>query len=354
VVTFVVQFPLPHTRGSSHGGSRIIRYAHTSPSYIPLVVDSYKQWAELEQATHQQLFKQTGLLWMSDSDSIAERAALLAHFKMEHEVLTNEQVERRFPQFKYDNSWTGLYDPKAGVLFANRCLSAFQDEFRRLGGTIHDGEAVSRFDPGPTVTIATARTTYTADSVVLCLGSWLGHFLKDLQLPVEPVAVRVCYWQAKEPEKYSPDAFPCLIVTTPSGEELYGLPIVEYPDMIKLCRHDGAKVHPDNRDQPSSGIDPHIAVPQAHVAKHLPGLISDRPAIVDACMYTMTPDHMFILDRHPRFANVVIGGGFSGAGFKFAPTVGQVLALLAVGRTTPFDLSAFRLSRHFSALSAKL
>lgn len=68
----------------------------------------------------------------------------------------------------------------------------------------------------------------------------------------------------------------------------------------------------------------------------------------------MTPDQQFILDRHPRYSNVVIGGGFSGAGFKFAPTVGYILALLAIDKTTPFDLSAFRVSRHFSPLSAKL
>uniref|UniRef100_A0A914VZL4 FAD dependent oxidoreductase domain-containing protein n=1 Tax=Plectus sambesii TaxID=2011161 RepID=A0A914VZL4_9BILA len=324
------------------------------PSLIPLVVDAYKQWAELERATGQQLFKETGLLWMSDAASIAERSAILAKFAMDHEVLTNKEVATRFPQFSYDSSWTGLFDPKAGVLFANRCLTVFQEEFKRLGGTIQDGEPVIAFQPGSTVTITTARSTYTADSVVFCLGSWLGHFVKDIQLKVQPEAVRVCYWQAKEPERYSPDAFPCLIVTTPEGEELYGLPIVEYPGMIKLCLHEGAKVHPDHRDLSKSDAERFVAVPRAHIAKHFPGLISDRPAIVDTCMYTMTPDHQFILDRHPRYANVVIGGGFSGAGFKFAPTVGHILALFAINKAPPFDLSAFRLSRHFSPLSAKL
>ena len=26
----------------------------------------------------------------------------------------------------------------------------------------------------------------------------------------------------------------------------------------------------------------------------------------------MTPDHLFVLDRHPEFQNIVIGAGFSG------------------------------------------
>jgi glycine/D-amino acid oxidase-like deaminating enzyme len=54
------------------------------------------------------------------------------------------------------------------------------------------------------------------------------------------------------------------------------------------------------------------------------------------CLYTNTPDTHFLIDRHPRHANVVYAGGFSGHGFKFASVVGEILADLSLtGRATP-------------------
>jgi len=58
------------------------------------------------------------------------------------------------------------------------------------------------------------------------------------------------------------------------------------------------------------------------------------------CPYTLTPDGHFVVDRHPQHPRVILCGGFSGHGFKFAPVIGEVLAdLVLVGRTEhPIDL----------------
>jgi sarcosine oxidase len=62
-------------------------------------------------------------------------------------------------------------------------------------------------------------------------------------------------------------------------------------------------------------------------------------------MYTMTPDHHFLLDLHPHAPNVVIAAGFSGHGFKFASVVGEVLADLAEKGHTELPIGMFRLGR---------
>jgi Glycine/D-amino acid oxidases (deaminating) len=55
------RFHPPHTSGSSHGSSRIIREAYFEhPSYVPLVQRAYELWAELEQRSKTTLFLQTG------------------------------------------------------------------------------------------------------------------------------------------------------------------------------------------------------------------------------------------------------------------------------------------------------
>ena len=54
-------------------------------------------------------------------------------------------------------------------------------------------------------------------------------------------------------------------------------------------------------------------------------------ALVDRCMYDVTPDEDFILDYYPDGRAIVIGSGFSGHGFKFGILIGELLAALARG-----------------------
>jgi glycine/D-amino acid oxidase-like deaminating enzyme len=53
------------------------------------------------------------------------------------------------------------------------------------------------------------------------------------------------------------------------------------------------------------------------------------------CLYTLSPDRNFIVDRHPECSQVSFAAGLSGHGFKFASVLGEVLADLAIdGRTS--------------------
>src|SRR5256885_6724200 len=71
------------------------------------------------------------------------------------------------------------------------------------------------------------------------------------------------------------------------------------------------------------------------------------------CLYTMTPDEHFIIDKHPAYPHVVFGAGFSGHGFKFGVLIGRILADLAMKGTTPYDISLFSVKRLLEAPSAK-
>jgi sarcosine oxidase len=63
------------------------------------------------------------------------------------------------------------------------------------------------------------------------------------------------------------------------------------------------------------------------------------------CLYTMTPDEHFLLDRHPAHPQVVFGAGFSGHGFKFGILIGQILADLALNGTTAHNIQPFNVQR---------
>jgi glycine/D-amino acid oxidase-like deaminating enzyme len=78
--------------------------------------------------------------------------------------------------------------------------------------------------------------------------------------------------------------------------------------------------------------------------KWLPGV---SPHVTDhaVCMYTMSPDEMFIVDRQPAHANVVFAAGLSGHGFKFAPVLGRALAAMALEGSTEFPIDFLSLAR---------
>ncbi len=83
---------------------------------------------------------------------------------------------------------------------------------------------------------------------------------------------------------------------------------------------------------------------RAFVQRYLPEADGPRRR-ASVCLYTLTPDRHFVIDRHPDQAGVVLACGFSGHGYKFAPVVGEVLADLAEEGRTRWPVEMFRLSR---------
>jgi glycine/D-amino acid oxidase-like deaminating enzyme len=63
------------------------------------------------------------------------------------------------------------------------------------------------------------------------------------------------------------------------------------------------------------------------------------------CMYCLTPDGNFVIDRHPAHANVILCGGFSGHGFKFAPVIGEIGADLALDGGSRHQIDFLSLNR---------
>ncbi|TFJ99504.1 mRNA cap guanine-N7 methyltransferase [Platysternon megacephalum] len=231
-----------------------------------------------------------------------------------------------------------------------------QDRFRRCGGALRDGEKVTDIKPGVVVTVTTSGGVYQAKSLVITAGPWANKLLAPLglQLPLQTLRINVCYWKEKVPGAYGVSAnFPCFLAirANQAPHHIYGLPANEYPGLVKICYHSGSPADPEERDRPpKASALPDIQILQDFVSKYLPGLVPE-PAVVEHCMYTNTPDEDFVLDRHPKFSNIVIGAGFSGHGFKLAPVVGKLLCQLSVGEEPSYAMEPFRI-RRFPALPA--
>ncbi|KAB0367801.1 peroxisomal sarcosine oxidase [Muntiacus reevesi] len=360
-VLLLEQFFLPHSRGSSHGQSRIIRRAYPEDFYTQMMAECYPIWAQLEHEAGTQLYRQTGLLLlgMKENPELKIIQATLSRQGVEHQCLSSEELKQRFPNIRLARGEVGLLEASGGVLYADKALRALQDAIRQLGGIVHDGEKVVEIKPGLPVTVKTTSSSYQAKSLIITAGPWTNRLLRPLgaELPLQTLRINVCYWREKVPGSYSvSQAFPCFmgLGSSLAPHHIYGLPSREYPGLMKVCYHHGNNADPEERDCPAAFSDiQDVHILSSFVRDHLPDL-QPEPAVMERCMYTNTPDGHFVLDRHPKYNNIIIGAGFSGHGFKLSPVVGKILYELSMKLTPSYDLTPFRISRFPSLGKAHL
>jgi sarcosine oxidase/L-pipecolate oxidase len=247
------------------------------------------------------------------------------------EWLESEAIATRFPTTSYPKQWGAALDPNGGILVAHRCLNAVQLRFLALGGRIITGRVESiesQIGGGVRVEIRSNENgkieVQSFDRTVVCAGPWTAKLLPKLKGLLQCLRTPVTYWRDPTGSYSASGGFPILFNARLTGT--YGLPSYEYPGLVKMLFHGGPETDPDTRDLAS--FKPHIKKVRHYVREHLKLLECRKPAILETCMYTMTPDSNPILDRIS--AKVVVGCGFSGSGFKHSPATGWMLAALAL------------------------
>ena len=340
------RFAPPHTLGSSHGETRIIREAYFEhPAYVPLVQRAYECWADLERDSGRTLWLKTGGLMLGPPEGTLVTGALAsAHrHQLPHEVLDASAVRSRFPAFAPEPSWVGVWEPRAGALFPEACVAAQVERAARAGATLRTGEpALAWSASGDGVEVTTASGRYLADRLLLSAGAWTPDLIEGLDLPLE-VLRQPAFWFEPQgrPGALEPGSFPVWICEDHPGRFLYGFPALE--GRLKVARHlEGERADPGGVRRETAAAESDAV--GAAAERVLPGAIGPLKAGT-VCLYTCTPDHHFIVDRHPAHPQVTLVSACSGHGFKFASAMGEVLADLLLDQRPRFDLSLFRLER---------
>jgi len=320
-----------------------------------MMLEGERMWSDLEDESGKQLFKKVGMLLMAPENKkvIPEYKAITDSYNLPSTVLKGRQLREKFPQLRnMPDTWEALFEPEAGVLFADKCLEAYHMMFQDYGGTLKENEKVIKILPKlDSVDILTETFgQYSCRSIVLCLGAWSGKFLKaqlNLSLPLQPIAITVCYWKELKEGAFSVEnGFPPVWLLADDEREYFLLPSAEYPGYVKITYNHGPTVDPDLKE--GSLLEESVQKASKFISQYFPDADARRPVSVQECLYTFTPDNHIILDRHPTYSNVIIGAGFSGHGFKLAPVVGRILGTLAVQKgdhSLEYDLSDVSISR---------
>ena len=332
------RFPPAHDRGSSHGQTRLIRQAYYEhPDYVPLLLRAYDSWRELEATSGRRLLVESGLVMAGPETGDVVPGAL--HSARIHglavETLSPADAEARWPALRIPPEWRVVFEPQGGYLFVEDCVRAHAEQAVAHGADLRSGVTVHGWRmAGSGVVVDTDAGSFAAARLVLSPGSWATDLL---QLPQVPFVVlrKSLFWYgppAAAGPRFDAGTLPCFAFDTPAGF-FYGFPRLDDRG-VKLAEHTGGRVVTDLLAV-DRGIDPaEQSRIEDWISVHLPALGRDCRAHA-TCLYTMSPDHHFVLGLHPDHPQVAIAAGFSGHGFKFASVVGEILADLALTSTTP-------------------
>jgi sarcosine oxidase len=342
------RFELDHANGASADHSRIIRLSYHRPDYVRLAKRAYETWAAVEAEAGERIVTVTGGLDLWPADAAIPQTGYTDSLTAEgvpFELLDADELRRRWPQWRLADDVTAMWQRHGGLADPFKGNAAHRRLARANGATLRERMPVSaiRDAGGGDLEVKTAAATYRTGRVVLAADAWTNGLLAsfDRRLPLTVTKEQVTYYACPDPAAFAPDRFPVWIwMDEPC---FYGFPTYGEagPKAAQDCG--GSPVDPDartfERDEAA------FARVAAFLAAHLPGVVGP-PILTRTCLYTLTPDRDFVVDRLPEAPGVAVALG-AAHGFKFASVLGRVLAELLVDGSTPSapDLEGFAIDR---------
>lgn len=310
-VTLYEQFPLLHTKGSSHGRSRIVRRAYPDAFFTEIMQEGYPLWAELQSHTSEPLLHEPGLLYLGNASSpnIVGVGKALSELRVPYEVLEPKDVK----SISLEPHEIGIFTPEAGWVNADLARQTTWARAEKAGAKWRQ-ERIENPE----------ELEEEYDAVVIAAGSWSKKMLGL------PLAISLQTFAYYEFEYHGP-------AWIADGEEMfYGIPSEPGAETTKIGLHNaGKEIDPD--------IDPRHPDPFAisKIGEFAQRRFRSQCELTEptTCLYSNTDDEDFLMGR--AFEKSFFVSACSGHGFKFGPWVGQVMADFVEGKRKPEDFPRF-------------
>src|SRR5664279_392034 len=277
----------PHAMGSSHGDSRIIREAYFEhPVYVPMVQRAFELWRELEHASATPLLVPTGGLMIGRAESELVTGALRSAqtHGLPHELLSAADVRARFPMLHPEPDMAAVWEPHAGVLLPEACISAALAQAQELGAELHFDEPVQDWAiDADSIRVSTPQGEHRARRLIVAAGAWVSSLLPALDLPFR-VERQVLHWfdAARGAELFAAPRGPIHLWQVDGQRFFYGI-----PDMgrgVKVAFHHAGQA--TTIDEVCRDVAPEeVAAIRAVMQRFMPGADGPwRTSVV--CVYT--------------------------------------------------------------------
>ena len=354
------QYAPPHTHGSTHGDTRITRFAvFEGEQYVTTARRSVEIFSALQAQSNEKLFHQNGFLSIGSEN---ETKSLVAHGKSDPltetidvakksgtslEILKASDVRRRFPAFDIPSDTIGYYESESGTLFPEACIRAQLNSARNMGAELLLNTKVTNVSESVQgIKISTDRGIVEADTSIIAAGPWVSNFLPQELHKNFDIQRQVLYWfEHRNPNSFSIQNSPNFIWYEGSEKGcggFYGFPAQHGSSQIKISREiDSGPINPDAPPLPVS--EEEIVSMFRHHAKGRIAGLTNHCTKAASCFYTVTPNNMFLMAAHPKLKNVFVISACSGHGFKHSTALGEAMASHVLGKTIPngVDMTAF-------------
>ncbi|KIL86901.1 l-pipecolate oxidase [Fusarium avenaceum] len=364
-ITVIDRHMPPVPDGSSSDISRIIRFDYADSDYCTLAYDAYRRWSEdpkyrgIFYPTHYIIAGSKGnseKSWTDKTTAQLDKRQLpytrlpdAAAAKQGFPILTGELAQ---PNFE------GYLNNSGGWADANKAIKQLRDECLELGVSFVAGRAgtIVGFDSDANGVIKAVKTAagtpIFGDNFILAAGAWASGLVPTYNSTIS-TAQALGFLRLTEAEMKKYKELP-IYVNYSTG--WFNFPPHEDTNMLKFAVHGwGYTRAPSESD--NNAVKSNISVPPAASRERknfVPvdaeqrlrdGLREILPELADRaferaalCWYTDTPTGDFIMDYHPDYKNLFIGGGGSGHAFKFLPVLGECMTG-AINKTLPSHLA---------------
>lgn len=334
-VTLIDAHGPAHSRASSGGESRLTRGAYGKDMiYTRMALDSLKEWKSLSAVAGLPILHQCGVLFFFPSEEDYVHDSLAAHkaLGIGTAALTRAEMQKRFPMIDFDGVSIGLFEPEFGALMARRAVQTLAGIFVQRGGKYVKAAVAPPSAAGdvlPEILLGNGERI-TADRFVFAAGPWLPKLFPDvIGARILPTRQEVFFFAPPAGDhRFLPGAMPGWADFN-GGDIFYGFPDLESRGVKFAHDAHGAEVDPDTQDRrPTQGALDEIV---AFRDRRFPLLRGAPLTEARVCQYENSSNGDFLIDFHPRLANVLLVGGGSGHGFKHGPEVGRYAAARLLG-----------------------
>jgi sarcosine oxidase subunit beta len=285
-------------------------------------------------------FKSYGYLFLATTSKqlrvLKSTSCMMTNFDLPIELLSPQEVSRRWPFIRVDDLSGGSYTKEDGFYSPIEILQAYVKKARQGGTVFMEKVQVT----GISIKNNSAVGIQTKDGhniktgiVVNAAGPWAGRVasMAGLDLPIGPLKRHLFFTDTFHE---IPEVFP-MVIDVDSGwymkREGRGL-ILGGPTGSKSFSQ-----HVDFDAEEWTAEKSIQRIPALERAKIIRGWVGH---------YEMTPDHHGVIGAFPELRNFICVAGFSGHGFQHAPATGMIVAeLIANGKAETEDIFPLRPTR---------
>lgn len=270
---------------------------------------------------------------------------LMSSLNLPVEYLEHPDLKERYPMLNYlDDFDFGVVDRGAGYSDGSDAANGLARAASRNGATVLTGTAVEDFETesGEIKAVVTDRGSIECDQVVIAAGPWTKPLAKlvDIDVPIKVTREKVALLSPSS--TFANEQLSRTPITSLPGGDCYMRP--DFGDNILIATHQmNEEVNPDSTISPPD--EEWLLKVGDLVAENVPSLADAGIQGSYSGLYSVTPDHNFILDKAGP-TGCYIACGFSGHGFKHGPAIGKIMSdLIVEGETKLVDRERFRLDR---------